>query len=73
MNKEISVKLVVNNTFNDIDRFCLSHSIDIVRDLTELEGVLLNEQTGEIIEISELERVLGILDGILNSKEWTLK
>lgn len=73
MDKEISVKLVVDNKFNDIDRFCLKHSMDIVHDLMELDGVLLNEQTGEVIEISELSRVLGILSGILNTEEWTLE
>ena len=73
MSKEISVKLVVTNTYNDVDRYCLQHTIDMVQDLMELEdGVLLNEHTGEVIEINELRRVLGILDGLLNTEEWTL-
>lgn len=72
MNKELSAKIVVTPKMNDLDLACIKHTIDIVHDLQELEGVLLNEQTGEVIEIDELSRVVGILDGLLNAEEWTL-
>ncbi len=68
--------------YSEKEQFALSLAKEIVADLTELETVcedngllkyLINEETGEFIGINELARVVGILDGLLNTKKWTLK
>ena len=66
------IKISVNPIFTDAEKSAISQTIDIVQDLLELDGELINPETGEVISIDELPRVIGILDGILNSKEWTL-
>ena len=66
------LKVSVKPTFSNEDKSAIAHTIDIVRDLCELDGALINPETGEYIDTEELPRVIGILDGILNSKEWTL-
>ena len=66
------IKISVNPNFTDAEKSAIAHTIDIVQDLLELDGELINPETGEVISTDELPRVIGILDGILNSKEWTL-
>lgn len=64
------------------EQFALSLAQEIVADLTELKtfcednglkGDLISEETGEVISVDELCRVVGILDGLLTTKKWTLK
>ena len=68
--------------YSEKEQFALSLAKEIVADLTELEtvcednelnGYLINEETGEVIDIDELCRVVGVLDGLLTTKKWTLR
>lgn len=68
--------------YSEKEQFALSLAKEIVADLTELEtvcednelnGYLINDETGEVIDIDELCRVVGVLDGLLTTKKWTLK
>jgi hypothetical protein len=68
--------------YSEKEQFALSLAKEIVADLTELEtvcednelnGYLINDETGEVIDIDELCRVVGVLDGLLTTKKWTLR
>lgn len=68
--------------YSEKEQFALSLAKEIVADLTELEtvcednelnGYLISDETGEVIDIDELCRVVGILDGLLTTKKWTLR
>ena len=68
--------------YSEKEQFALSLAKEIVADLTELESVcednslegeLISAETGEVINVEELYRVVGILDGLLTTKKWTLK
>ena len=69
-------------TYSEIQRTALALATEIVSDLTELDDVceanglkgdLISEETGEVISVDELYRVAAILDGLVNTKKWTLK
>lgn len=72
----------VSPVYSEKEQFALSLAKEIVADLTELEsvcednelnGYLISDETGEVINIDELCRVVGVLDGLLTTKKWTLK
>ena len=84
MKKILTFPLTFNvaPVYSEKERFALSLAKDMVLDLTELDDVceanglkgdLINEETGEVISVDELYRVVGILDGLLTTKKWTLK
>ncbi len=69
-------------TYSEKGQFALSLAKEIVADLSELEsicddndlnGYLISDETGEVISVEELYRVVGILDGLLTTKKWTLR
>ena len=67
------MELKVTPIYTEEERNALAKVIDMVGDLTELSGTLYSPSTGEVIEIEELPRVIGILDGLLNTAEWNLE
>ena len=84
MTKILAFPLTFNvaPVYSEKEQFALSLAKEIVADLTELEtvcednelnGYLISEETGEVIDIDELCRVVGILDGLLTTKKWTLR
>jgi len=72
----------VTPTYSEKEQSALSLTKEIVADLSELEsicednnlnGYLISDETGEVISVEELYRVVGILDGLLTTKKWTLR
>lgn len=72
----MSVNTTVELTHLCMDINCLKRSISIVKTLTDSlpeDSEIVSNTTGEVIEIKELSRVMGILQGLIDNSEWTLQ
>ena len=69
----IKTKIISTLEMEDEEKEILTNAyfiLEKLRDSLSENTVLISDTTGEIIENEELARVLGILSGLIENKEW---
>lgn len=69
----IKTKIISTLEMEDEEKEILTNAyfiLEKLRDSFSESAVLFSNATGEIIENEELTRVLGILSGLIENKEW---
>ena len=59
-----------------VDMACIDKAASVLRSLLDYyheDGVLINCETGEVVEMSEIPRVLGILSAFAEPNNWEIR